>query len=144
KSGTSYLNRIVNTSIKKVDVFTGRGVKTFFSWKFLHAVHNDTWFHACVLSDLFQRSFNTTLNDLGAGSFVAFQLQGSEGRLSSFNERYTTAGNDAFFHCRFRVTNSIFDASFTLFQLHLGCSSGADNCYTAGQFSQAFLQFLTI
>src|SRR5699024_2526610 len=53
-------------------------------------------------------------------------------------------GNNALFNRSLRVTDCVLNTVLALLELDLSCSANLEDCYAAGELSQALLQLLTV
>ena len=137
------LERVDDPGVEHVDVFAGRSVEAQgFTLSLLNRINDDAGVETGVLRDLFQRRLHGAKNDLVSDLLVAFKVEFDFG--SRADERRAATDNDPLFDCRFRRGERIVDAVFFLFHLRLRRRTDFDDRDTAGEFREAFLQFLLV
>src|SRR5439155_8637149 len=99
---------------------------------------------ARVVGELTGRLFDGPAHDLHAHLLVAFKPLDTIERFLRANECDAAAGDNTFLDRRARGMQCIFHASFLLFHLGLSGSADVDHGYSAREFCQTFLEFLTI
>ncbi len=113
-----------------------------------HALDDYRTFFAGVLNNLPQGLFQSAPHDVDADLFIGIAtvfgcIEFLE-HLSCSHQRYAAAGNNTFFHGCASSMHGIFDARFLLFHFSFSGRPHFDDCNTADELRETFLQFLAI
>ena len=111
QQGCAHLEQWRGMGLDQVHVLISRGIEAIRTLVVLDFVDNDRAFLAGVGSDLAQRLFEGTLDDVDAERLLTLDI-GLGNRFDGTNQGDAATGNDAFFHGRAGCMQRILDAGF--------------------------------
>src|SRR5262249_41583843 len=136
--------RIDDTGLHQVGVLPRGNVVALVAFALFDFLNNERAFSACIVSKLTRRLLNGSAHNRDADFLVAFEVFYVIERFLSAEECNTATRDDAFLDRRTGGVQRVFDTSLLLLHLRLGRSTDVDDCNSAGEFRQAFLQFLFV